>query len=351
MRLVPHRPAFLLLSIAAAVLAAAACGCSDSPISPLGASDSPDGTEVWLATGSTAMTAQVDGPAAASRGAFFPLVLGNRWMYDRTIETQLEIDGTLEPPETFEAAVTRELTQTEELFGRPYVVEEGTVTEGDDTTLEWIRYRQDRAGLYEADVSIIQPPAGTSSRPASRLSIRKGELADLASARRALERRLEGSPHRAALLQAWARLTRKVELVRAVRAHCTLPAVVAKDRPGGVMESELTRLAYPLRPGQEWMVLPDGSFASVVEAHETLDLPAGRMPGWRIRMEGSAFGPNDVVHLWYGRSGFLALRADLESDATDENGEVIGILHYHESQVLQDFDLKREPSVQPAESI
>jgi hypothetical protein len=349
MRLDPLRSAFLLLSMAA-VLGAVACGGSDSPVSPVGPSGSPDGTEAWLATGATAVTPTPFDDAGASRGAFFPLALGNRWGYERTIVTRLEIDGILEPPEVFEATVTRELTQTEELFGRPYVVEETTVQEGDDTTLEWIRYRQDRAGLYEADVAISQPPAAPSSLRAPRLSVRIGELADLASARGALERRLEGSPHREALLQAWDRLARKVELVRAVRAHRRAAGGIAKDPPGGVTENELTRLAYPLHPGREWVVRADPRFASVVEAHETLDLPAGRMSGWRIRMESAVFGPNDVVHLWYGRSGFLALRADLESTATDENGTVIGILHYHESERLQDLDLKREPSVQPAES-
>lgn len=342
------RPATLLLT-AIAMIGAAACSSDDPLDTPLGVSAGYDDPQAWRAPSSAEASQQPDRLDRAP-GAFFPLALGNRWEYDRTFETQLEVEGTLEPPETFHSTITRELTQTEELAGRVYVVEERTEVEEGETSRLWIRYRQDRAGLYEADVAATLPPATASSGRWLRAGA--GVAAGPASARRALEQRLEGSPYRGAFLEAWERLESKLASVRRARALWSVLAGSAKDRPGGAESDELVRLAYPLRPGQAWTVRAEPLFASVVEAHDTLDLPAGRLPGWRIRMDSSVFGPDDEVELWYGRSGYLALHAELQMDATDENGEVIGVLHVQDSELLTDLDLATSrPSAGFRESI
>jgi hypothetical protein len=61
-----------------------------------------------------------------------------------------------------------------------------------------------------------------------------------------------------------------------------------------------------------------------VEGTDVLDLPPGRLLGYRIRISSELFGPTDVVHVWYGRSGYLQLVVHMESDAIDSSGEIYG---------------------------
>ena len=59
-------------------------------------------------------------------------------------------------------------------------------------------------------------------------------------------------------------------------------------------------------------------------ASEILDVPAGRLHAWRIRLDHESFTPADVAHVWYGRSGQVKYRYHLVSIATDFNGNVVG---------------------------
>jgi hypothetical protein len=65
---------------------------------------------------------------------------------------------------------------------------------------------------------------------------------------------------------------------------------------------------------------------SVVEGHEALDLPAGKFPVWRIRINSEFLDPEDRVVVWYGRCGFLASSIHTETLALDpETGETARI--------------------------
>ena len=106
------------------------------------------------------------------------------------------------------------------------------------------------------------------------------------------------------------------------------------------MESgEITRLEYPLHPGAQWVIRADPRFESIVEGAEVLDLAVGHVPGWRIRIESVLFGPDDRVHIWYGRGGFLKLEAYFEGIATDPGGNRLGRLISEESEVLTEVSL------------
>ncbi len=108
------------------------------------------------------------------------------------------------------------------------------------------------------------------------------------------------------------------------------------------MESnEITRLGYPLRPGASWVIRADPYFDSAVEGAEVLDLAVGRVPAWRIRIGVQGLGPDDQVHLWCGRSGFLKLAVHIEDQFLDPNRNLIGRLIYEDNEQLVGLSLRR----------
>lgn len=280
--------------------------------------------------------------AAAPQGAFFPLAIGNRWHSvgdDRFVMTDAGggVDGF-----TIHDDITRELTGTEVLFGRTYTVMKETTVQTIPfesepwISTQWIRYRQDASGLYEADVSGASEPV-MSSAATGPDGVRMQAARPLPDALRAkiLPDRID------AYERAWNRLQWKVEV---------LNRYVASDgaaRGSGVLPNEITRLVYPLRPGEEWTIRTDFFFGSVVEGIEDLDLPAGRFPAYRIRIPNEALGPEDVVRLWMGRSGQLRFQYHLEAPATDEDGNVIGSSSIDHDEVLDQISLVKPSSLTP----
>jgi hypothetical protein len=293
------------------------------------------------------------GEPSGHRG-FFPLDIGNRWTYQTQYFTLVISDSC----DILTDSVTvcagwgsigwggerRELIGTEELFGREYMIEQWTswpqiIWDG-DTARSWIRYRQDRAGLYEADVPLGQRPGtvGTLAAvdhesvrpPGQRLS------ADLEKNGAHL------TPAQAAAYDvAMERIQRKLEVVAVAQAwHGHSPRSFG-GRRGGALDSELARLKYPLHPGQNWTIRQDPLFTSQVIGHDVLELPAGKLGGWRIQIESGLFDPDDRVYIWYGRAGFLRLSVSLQSVAVDEWGNRIGTAFYQESSELESFELVR----------
>jgi hypothetical protein len=104
---------------------------------------------------------------------------------------------------------------------------------------------------------------------------------------------------------------------------------------------EEQRLGYPLRPGMRWVSTP-GFFPVVdsVEAVEPLDLPVGRVPAWRIRVDRPGIWKpgRDRSQVWYGRAGLVKLETHLEDDVV-ENGVVTGVIEAEMRQVLDRVEL------------
>jgi len=333
----------LLILLAAAAQFFLSCeGLEESPASVAGSDE-------WNGSGSYA-AAEGMGKEGRGGGAFFPLQPGNRWGYCG--EWVLVIDEESRTDRTGEAMVVaqeREIMGLEEVFGRNYVVEEERTCFGnsDSARVYWKRYRQDRAGLYEADVPLTIPPCIQGS-PFGGL-LRSGMETDgwsILWEKTALSIEDEDvKPYQAA----WNRLSVKRKAVkRAISAFRDERAVqrvpdgqVQAGPPGGVMEDELTRLKYPLRPGQKWTIRNDPLFTSTVESHQTLDLEPGRISGFRIRLGSELYGSNDSVLFWYGRSGFLGHTIHLEEEATDINGNVIGTILSDETLFLESLSLNR----------
>lgn len=282
---------------------------------------------------------------ASERGGpgFFPLTSNNCFYYSGQTSVYVSGDSFVQVAPYIEC---RALIGSEELFGRDYTVEVRERVSfwpppNGPGELSWIRYRQDKAGLYEADVDISQPPALTSA--AQRASVARsawsafGKRTDefLASARK-------GDPE--AYRRAVTRLERKIALVYAAVGSAPGRSPHRIGPPGGVLADELTRLKYPLHPGQSWTIRGEPAlFTSTVEAFEVVDLPAGRFAGWRIRTDIELLGPSDTVLTWYGRDGFLRLRVHLETEETDyEHPYGTGrTLIFEERMVLEGFELAK----------
>ena len=298
-------------------------------------------------TSSVAPTASAEVAAGGARAArastaanagFYPLAIGNRWHYQRTF--------TLWPggePEVFPSEISREQVCVEPYGGHEYLVERLVeVTPAGNTHRSWILNRQDRSGLYEADVSLQQgpscdpvPPPGLAGALAARRAAHGGPLVESA----AIEARFStiGDPvRRAATLTAWKKLEARIARVRE-----ELP-VVARVSEGGPQPGEITRLRYPLHVGAHWLIRddPDLQLPGRVTALDVLQLPIGRVNAWRIRIEWPIIDPQrEYVHIWYGSRGYMGLQFHLISEMTDENGNPIGELAADETQWCDDLSL------------
>ncbi len=289
----------------------------------------PDPASVPAGRLGTDDPASSSGAGGSSESLFYPLAIGNRWQYDGFFRVQLfDLEGNLYETLTVTSEITNEITGTEMLAGREYVLEKesGVQDSPFDDELHpwvyWVRYRQDRSGLYEADVGLTDPP---------------GPQLDI------LSERSQGPPvafksesippkYRAAFVAAIQRLE--------VRRSHLLEVLGRGPRALGPLTGELTRLQYPLRPGATWKIRqePDLVIGALVEGHAVLDLPAGRFPAWRIRILWEVTDPLDVL-VWYGSSGFLQMVVHSESEAIDYNGNHVGTVVSDETRVLQGLEL------------
>lgn len=296
----------LILSIVFAVACSPASGPDD-------ATNPPD----------AAVNAANSRPEPAD-GVFYPLAIGNIWYYSRTFAIDGEVVST--------ASIEKELTGYELLFERMYTIEEARYTEtsfGETRNItNWVRYRQDRAGLYAADVAVTQPPSNTGGSPAQG---RGGPGIVTTEARTQADfiiAKISGDQKSAAWVET---LRHNLELHERIRN--------VLSPPGGSATNEITRLAYPLHRGQTWIIRDDPFFGSTVDQLEVLQTPAGPRPAWRVHIDSELFGPDDEVYLWYNRCGGLGLYARLFSDVVDPDGDVTGTLETVEWELLEGVDL------------
>lgn len=316
--------------------------CSDDPTSPArGASD--DSTAFDKAAAEylgNSLRGEFEQREFGHRGsnshAFpgrYPLQLGNRWHYRRIVAFETTLTGQEPtPPEIFRASVQQELIGIEALFGRDYVVQERVIDEGEmGITTQWVRFRQDRSGLYEADVPLNQPPILLGA-----VSIADPHAIEYLPA----AWHIPGDGHHTSPTLAAVRqqLVRRMELVRQVRAGlASLDPSLGKD----ALENELTRLLYPLHTGQTWVLREDPHVRFTVEGLQVMRLRCGVFPAWRLRLDAEFFGPNDRAVFWVGRVGFVGMAARFEGDVVDLEGNVIGTMRGQEREVLTRFELQR----------
>jgi hypothetical protein len=279
-----------LTIFSALFLIAAACGIDPTT------SDLRDGSSTST---EVARFGQVD----RKPGAFFPLAVGSEWHYAAHLKSQAIVDGEPQPPEVENGDVSLSIIGTETRFGREYFVAElaAEIGSGPPVTV-WVRYRQDRGGLYEADIPISEPPTGTAAASVEHVPVGHRLNAPL------VLRLLGGERH-------------ALRGRRTTRTHDS-----SRQPPGGPMSNEITRLVYPLRPGQEWVIRDDPLFESRVDGRDVLVVPAGRHSAWRVWISNDFSGPNDVVHDWYNRHGIIAEYQRTETPYLDPSGAEVGTL-------------------------
>jgi hypothetical protein len=269
--------------------------------------------------------ADVDPTLRPISSGFYPLSLGNRWQLSRVLTLEYMLWG--EPPGPVEVINTTydfEQTCLEDLFGTKYTIEEQRSQDDQGGSgVRWIRYRQDATGLYEADVSFSEPPACATVAP-SDLSASQRRFGDDDAWTRLIERLPEAS-------RAAARA--KSDEIRA-RVEAALGSARGAKATVGF---ELTRLLYPLTPGQSWYVR--SNLLAEVEAIELLALPVGDVPAHRVRLTWVDFPEDLDILFWWGRCGQLAYFIRSESVVIDETGTPIGTVIVTEEAQVQDINL------------
>jgi hypothetical protein len=287
------RSLVLLLSMVALMIG---CSRTDDPVS---------------ADTSSELLAQL-GPSGR---AFYPLDIGNRWIYESTVTITTAMNG--EPvgePQVITSQHVVEQICRESRDGRVYTIEEErTIRGGEEIRRDWVRYRQDAEGLFTANVAATTPPEceGVS----------------------ALEGHPSGNDENMTSMRGTAAAHVLAEQVERGLYTGRIP-FLAGDGTG-----EITQLRYPLHPGQEWV--PNEDVFSIqyrVEAVEVIDLPTGRTPAYRIRRSFPGYPNDDYLH-WYSRCGFLRSSAHSEAPIVGEDGEIVGTLLVDVVFEVQSMDL------------
>ncbi len=252
---------------------------------------------------------------AVGWSAYVPLVVGQEWHYQRTTSVRVtQGDGTLADEFDLSNRKDARLVGTVAIEGHEYVVEDDVIHTSDGgREVRRFLWRQDSEGLYRA-----RPPGGTTLSPGKAVPAAAGPT-DFERAWSQLRARLSRSAAPRAVQPARDRMAAKVAFVERAFLERRPPAP-GEDPP----VAEIVRLRYPLHTGAEWVVRESPLMTARVEGSEVLTLPAGRFTGWRIRYTSEQLDPGDVVFIWYGRDGYLALEAQLTGEAVDADGNPVG---------------------------
>lgn len=324
----PRGSSALLAVVVIVAATLAGCGKAVELLAPAAESVS--------ASGLRAQPAADDGLAA---NLFYPLQLGNHWRYNRT--STVVVLPTAGPPVNYESRGMRDrdLVCVEPRAGHSYIVERTFAYTATHSWTWWVWYRQDEGGLYEADVAV--PPACAAGAGRRVFDAEAVAPVPKEEAWAAVATKLTNVATRPAYRAAWERVQSRVSAIRQAVGGDPGAGPRTVARGGGVGSDEITRLQYPLHPGARWLIRTDPRIESTVEGMEVLDLPVGPVPAWRIRIDWDDFGPEDRVHVWFGRSGYLKLFAHFEDVATNEQGNPIGRLIAEDDERLVDLSLDR----------
>ncbi len=255
--------------------------------------------------------------AAPNRpGGRMPLAIGDTWHWrSRIVATMLDT-VTLVPIDSHEYVSEYEyrITGFEDVMGLHYAIVVLTSPSRAPYTFLW---RQDRDGFYEAYAPNQQAQGAVRALPAwSEVATRVPALAQSGAWRRAWESVAARQP--------------------------TLGCAPGLTGSAGVATGEIRRLAYPLFPGQHWVIVaahPD--FIATIEGMEMLRAPAGTFAAWRVATQSSTYGPHDAVTYYWGNAGYVGLRAKIVQQAVDNEGHVIGLVEYLQEDLVDSLRLVR----------
>jgi hypothetical protein len=259
-----------------------------------------------------------------------PLLEGSEWIYDRQTEFHTTLFGESTLVEVYPGQMVRTIVGNEIICGQSYVLERRRIEIDAYPDIQvnwWARYRQDRNGLYQADVPLSDPP---------------GSLECSALAWRMNGHGPESAKHRLDARARWEVIKTAIGLGLGPTVNLTSSVGMVSDTgdaPGQDIP-EIQRLAYPLRPGAEW-ILRTWPFLvrSRVVGREHLEFGKRKIQGYRIQLEApEVFDAKDTVFLFYGRCGYLGLHAHLEDPFT-VFGDTLGTIVYEEREILVEMNL------------
>ncbi len=300
-----------------ALLAAASGGCAPERASETSALDGASVAARLLGAGPTAATPSGSGELQRRRGAPYPLAVGNRWEYEVREKITLIPTGGPTAIALSKRPWVAEIIGTQQIGLRDYFLQ----TEYNPMVLAILpgpmfAMRQDRTGLYNLDLITANASAGWRSD------------SDRAALRASLDRQLADSPDRESLQRTALQLSERLAVLhQEALGRGTFGS-------GGADPGEITLLRYPLFTGARWIVRQSPRFARRVIGRERLELPAGTLTAWKLRGASELYGPNDQVHFWYAHAGLVRILLHAESQTTDVNGNVTGVMIGEWDQVL-----------------
>jgi hypothetical protein len=260
----------------------------------------------------------VTNTSATNKGGwqeFYPLQVGYRWNYVANVSLS---HGPGSEPLEERRIENWEIIGTEDLFGRTYFVQRQVVELqsplGDREYTWWVRYRQDRSGLYEADVCLSDPPGGGD------------DCSDLRQQRLAGDGSATGED-REAFLHLKALRESIMQAARGSYSKYSGLSVSELDEPLPD-HPDLIRLLYPMHPGTDWFIRPELAFHSEIQSLDVVTVPAGRYSAWRVSITPPGFGPNDVAHFWWARSGLVKVLVHIEDPWFGTYDEVMELQPY-----------------------
>lgn len=205
---------------------------------------------------------------------YVPLAVGDSWTFQATQTRTTEFQNRPSPPpEVSVLTGDYSIVTTEELSGATYSVQKRAFLSGGVVTVTtWIRYRQDADGLYVAPVPFNQPP--------------------------------------------------------------TLRTTYFIEEFAPPVEGERIELLYPLETDATWII--NAQQRATVEGPETLQLPAGAVSTWRVRIDNAASGPNDYARAWYAGCGLVRTENHQEIMAMDPGtGDIVKITQHVVSELTE----------------
>jgi len=323
---------FFRPAIAVLALAVLAAGCGRARTVPTASAPDP-------AADATSTFPPQSHPAVPELAGFYPLATGNRWHYQHRFK--VEVIGAQPGAYEYLSEVEHLQTCPVTIGTRDYLTERVAQFGEGGVSAYWLRLRQDRRGLFEAEETGVDPSCEVFEASAN--AARLDPAAELDAAWARASSGIVDPERRAAFDRAWQDARAHLALIQsslAPRAGAFGPTFGLPGPPGG----EVLRLAYPLQPGQRWTIRSGPGFNAGVEALETLDLPAGWFAAYRIRYSSEFFGPLDRVYVWYGPKGYLKLDARTESAVRDAEGNRIGTVWTETIEVLDEIALVDPPT-------
>lgn len=309
-----RRSKALFALLAMSILTVTSCGTHHETTSPIAAME------------------QTDEAALGGRGSqqgFYPLASGNHWEHE-ILNVSVLTPNVGDPTRVeYRFFPITDQTCIEARNGKSYLIERIGLRGGRPSL--WHRYRQDKHGLYLADD--FNPACETTpslQRESPDPEVTSDPLREACAAKPAAER--------AAWLAAVDRIEERRDVVALALDRSMDPHGRRREPPPG----ELLRLSYPLHKGATWTSQREPLLVTCrVEGAETLQTPAGRLSGYRIRVTYDILGRLDRVTVWYGRQGYLGSHAHYVSDATNQDGHVVGTVVVDIDESLTRFSLVR----------